>query len=85
MCDDDVIKERRLQCAEPFSKSFQTCLYCIYLFKLYDESIIILLTNDLANICSEISKVWLILWMIYAWNVKGLGGEAEKLGRNECN
>ena len=34
-------------------KSFQTCLYCIYLFKLYDKSVIILLANDLTNICSK--------------------------------
>ena len=38
---------------------------------MYDKSIIILLTNDLTNICSEISKIWLILWMLLAmW--KGL-------------
>ena len=30
---------------------------CIYLFKLYDKSIIILLANVLACICSEISKI----------------------------
>ena len=65
------------------SNNFQMCLYCIYLLKLYDKSIIILLTNDLTNICSEISKIRLILWMAYTCNVKGLE-EVEKLGRNEC-
>ena len=47
----------------------------MYLFKL--------LTNDLTNICSEISKTRLILSIVYTCNVKGLE-EAEKLGRNEC-
>ena len=70
-------------CKQPTSNSFQTCLYCIYLFRQYDRSIIILLTNDLANIYSEISKVRLILWMVYTCNVKGLE-EVETLGRNEC-
>ena len=56
---------------------------CKYLLKLYYKSIIILLANVLANICSEISKIWLILWMVYTCNVKGLE-EVEKLGRNEC-
>ena len=70
----------------PFQKvSKHVCTVYTYSNCMMNQSIIILLTNDLANICSEISKVWLILWMIYAWNVKGLGGEAEKLGRNECN
>ena len=44
----------QLECVETnLLKSFQTCLYCIYLFKLYDKSIIILLANDIANICSK--------------------------------
>ena len=41
-----------IQCdysAIPTSNSFQTYLYCVYLFQLYDKSIIILLTNDLTN------------------------------------
>ena len=66
-------------CKQPTSNSFQTCLYCIYLLKLYDKSIIILLTNVLANICSEISKIQLVLWMVYGNNVKGLE-EVGKLG-----
>ena len=41
------------QCKQSTSKSFQTCLY---LFKLYIKSIIMFLTNDLTNICDEISK-----------------------------
>ena len=32
-------------------------IVAIYLLKLYDKLIIILLTNDLTNICSEISKI----------------------------
>ena len=70
-------------CKQSTSNSFQTGLCCIYLLKLYDKSIIILLTNDLTNICSEISKIRLILWMAYTCNVKGLE-EVEKLSRNEC-
>ena len=68
-------------CKQPYSKSFQMCLYCIYLLKLYYKSIIILLTNNLTNIWNEISKSRLILWMVYIWNVKRLE-EVEKLGRN---
>ena len=71
------------RCKQSTSNIFQTCLYCIYLLKLYDKSIIVLLKNDLTNICSEISKIRLILWMAYTCNVKGLE-EVEKLGRNEC-
>ena len=57
---------------QPTSNSFQTCLYCMYSLKLYNKSIIILLTNDLANICSEISKIrsiyeWFILAMWKGW------------------
>ena len=74
-------------CKQPTSNSFQTSLYCVYLLKLYDKSIIILLTNDSTNTCSKISKIWLILWMVYTCNVKakvkGLE-EVETLGRNEC-
>ena len=69
-------------CKQPTSKRFLTCLYYIYLFKLY-KLIITLLKNDFINICSEISKIRLILWMIYTCSVKGLE-EVEKLGRSEC-
>ena len=70
-------------CKQSTSNSFQTCFYCIYSLKFYDKLIIILLTNNLTNICSEMSKIWLILWMAYTCNGKGLE-EVEKLGRNEC-
>ena len=40
--------------------------------------IIMLLANDLINICSEISKIRLVLWMAYTCNVKGLK-EVEKM------
>ena len=60
-------------CKQSTSNSFQTCLYCIYLLKLYDKSIIILLTNDLTNICSKISKIRLILWMVYTCAAMGKG------------
>ena len=64
-------------CKEPTANSFQTCLYYIYLLKLCDKSIIILLTNDLTDICREISKVQLILWMVYTCNVKELQMEED--------
>ena len=60
-------------CKETISKRFQTCLYCIY---------IMLLTNDLAKICGEMSKIWLMLWIAYTCNVKGLK-EVEKMGWKE--
>ena len=31
-------------------ENFQTCLYCIYSFKVYDKSIISLLSNNLTKI-----------------------------------
>ena len=68
------------RCKRTTSKSFQTYLYCIYLFKLYDTSIITLLGDDLTNSCSKISKIWLILGIYYTCNVKGLE-EVEKMGK----
>ena len=37
----------------------------IYLFKLYSISIILLLKNNLTNICSKISKIEMNLWMVW--------------------
>ena len=51
------------RCKQLTSKSLQTCLCSIYLFKVHDISVITLLTNDLTNVCSKISKIPLILWM----------------------
>ena len=56
----------------------------MYLLKLCAKLISILLTNDLTNICSEISKIRLILWMDSTCKVNRLE-EVEKLSRNECN
>ena len=70
-------------CKQPTSNSFETCLYYIYLLKLYHKTIITLLTNNLTNICSEISKIRLILWLVYTSSVRGLE-KVGKLGRNEC-
>ena len=56
----------------------------MYLLKLCAKLIIILLTNDLTNICSEISKIRLILWMDSTCKVNRLE-EVEKLSGNECN
>ena len=46
---------------------------------MYGITIIILLTNDLTDLCGEISKIRLVLWMVYTCNVKGLE-EVEMLG-----
>ena len=67
-------------CKQPTSKSVQMCLYCMYLLKLYEKIIIILLTNVLVNIGSEIRKIQFILWMVYTYNAKGLE-KVEKMGR----
>ena len=72
---------RQLQCVyvnKPLQKVFKKCLYCIYIFKLHDTSIIMLLINDLTNNCGEISKIQLILLMAYTCNLKGLQ-EGEKM------
>ena len=36
----------------------------IYLFKLFSISIVLLLKNNLTNICSKISKIGVNLWML---------------------
>ena len=69
-------------CKQTTIDSFQTCLYYLYLVKLYNKWIIILLIKNLTNIYRKISKYRLILWMVYTCIVKLLE-EAEKLGRNE--
>ena len=51
-------------------RQFSNTSDCINLLKLYATSVIILLGNVLVNICSEISKIWLILWMVYTCSVK---------------
>ena len=59
---------------------------CMYLFKLYDRllsncTIAILLGNVLVNNCSEISKIWLIWWMVYTCTVlSGRVGGSWKVG-----
>ena len=66
------------------SKIFWTNLVLytdIYLLKLHSISIILLVENNLVNICSEITKIWMNLWMIYTCNMKGLE-EVEKMGRS---
>ena len=50
------------------------------LFKLYDISVIMLPTNNIIRICSEISKILFILRMVYTCGVKGIE-ENEKMGR----
>ena len=60
------------RCKQHKSYSFRTFLYCAYLHKFYDKSIIILLKNVLRNICREISEIRLILLMVYTCNAKEL-------------
>ena len=57
-------------CKTTHFKQFSNTSNCIYLLKLYDKSIITLLANVLTNICNEISKIRLILLMVYTFNVK---------------
>ena len=45
----------------------------MYPFKLYSISIILLLKNNLINICSKIGKTEINLWIVYACNVKSSG------------
>lgn len=55
------------------SNFFSSCLYCIYLFKLYDIPIIMLLTNKINKFCGEISNSRVILWVVYNCNVGARG------------
>ena len=53
------------------SKYFKSYSYFIYLFKLYDLLIIMLLTNNLIRICSEINKIQLIFELLIPAMWKG--------------
>ena len=57
---NDTRRDHCVDVNNPLQTVFNTSNY-IYLVKLYDRSIIIFLTNVSANICSEISKIRLIL------------------------
>ena len=58
-----AIAKRREQCRvhaniQPTSSSFETLkILPMYLLKLYDKSMIVLLEKVLASICSQISKI----------------------------
>ena len=47
---------------KPLQKVLKRIQHYTYLFKLYAISIILLLINNLTNICSEISEIWMSLW-----------------------
>ena len=47
----------RLYENKPLQNAFTRIQYYIYLFKLYRISIILLLKNNLTNICSQISNI----------------------------
>ena len=58
-------RREQCRCKQPTSNNFETLkTVAIHLLKLYNKSIIILLKKVLANICSQISKIRLILWMV---------------------
>ena len=61
----------RLDENKPLQNAFKRIYH--YLFKLYSTSIILLLKNSLANICSEISKLGMNLIMVYTCNMKSPG------------
>ena len=50
---------------KPLQNPFKRIQHCIYLFKLYGMSIILLLKNNLINICSKISTTGMNLCMVY--------------------
>ena len=54
----------RLYENKPLQNTFKCIQHYIYLFKLYRISIIVLLKNNLPNICSKISKIGMNLWMV---------------------
>ena len=57
-----VLQQMNNHSKQPTSNSFKTLkTVAIYSLKLYNKSIIILLKKVLANICSQISKIRLIL------------------------
>ena len=55
----------------------------MYLIKLYCISIIVLLKNNLTNICSKISKIGMNLWMVYTCNMKS-SRKYERWEEGEC-
>ena len=60
-----------------------TVRYDIYLFKVYIMSIIVLLKNNLTNICSKISKIEINFWMVYTCNMKS-SGKDERWEEGKC-
>ena len=52
----------------------------MYLFNLYDTSIIELLRNNVTRICREIAKISVIFWESHTCNVNG-PEDGEKMGR----
>ena len=66
------------------NKRLQNAFKGIYhLFKLYSISIILLLENNLTNICSKMSKIGMNLWMIYTYNLKS-SGKYKRWEDGEC-
>ena len=92
MCNDlekrfiSIKRGKWLQCLnanKPLQEGFKHIYYNSYLFKCNDISIMLLLTDNLTNICGEIGKIRINLWIIYTdtCNVKELEGVEQTSGR----
>ena len=73
----------RLYENKPLQNAFKRIQHYIYLLKLYSISIILLLKNNLTNICSKISKIRMNLWLVCTWNMKS-SGKYERWEKGEC-
>ena len=67
---------------KPLQNAFKRIQHYIYLCKLYSISIILLLKNNLTNICSRTSKVGMNFWIVYTCNMKLKKEESENIVRN---
>ena len=66
---------------KPLQNAFKRIEHYIYLFKLYSISTILLLKNNLTNICRKTIKIEINLWMVYTCNMKSSGKYLQKMGR----
>ena len=62
-----TITMTRLDENKPLKNAFKRSTAFSYLFKFYSTLIIIFLKNNLTNICCEISKIGMNLWMVYIY------------------
>ena len=66
---------------QPTSKCFEKYLALNYLFKLHSILSILLLKNNLTNICCEINKIEKNLWMVYIIHATWRALESTKEGK----